>query len=100
MPGRAHVVRAGTECESRLGGNEKGFTWHVPDCSTEDFLRKTLRIYIRSVKEIDTCFEANFDKTSGFLNIGIAPRPKKLVSSTEGSGAKAENRNLQATLSQ
>jgi len=50
-------------------------------------------------KEIDACFQADFDEARGFFHVGSAPCPEEFGSATEGASAKAENRDLQAALS-
>ena len=59
------------------------------DRLAKQLLRKPLRIHIGGIEKIDSGFQADVDEMRGFRDIGLAPCPEKLASTTERASAKA-----------
>src|SRR5579864_4442586 len=99
VPRRTHVVGTVTELKCCLRGNQEGLARPLPDRLTEDLLRKSLRIYVRGIEEIDSRIQADLDETRRLFHVRLAPGPEELASSAKRASAKTENRNLQTALS-
>src|ERR1700749_329506 len=79
------VMTAGTEIiwavphgEGGFGGQQNLVT-AAGDRLTENFFGSSLRVNVRSVKQVDTCLKTDVDQARGFGDIGGPPSPKELA---------------------
>src|SRR5690348_11703158 len=90
---RTNIVRAIAHTKGRFRRDEN----RAPTPSqrfAQDLFRGALRINVGRVKEIDSCIETDIDKPRCLADVAIAPSLEKISSPSEGTGAKAENRDL------
>jgi hypothetical protein len=92
----------GAEIVGAIAHGERGFRGDehavalAGDGFTENFLGRAARVDVGGVKKIDAGFEAHVHKASGFGDVAAAPGFEEFGGATEGAGAEAENRNLEA----
>src|ERR1700730_10858860 len=90
---RTHVIGSGPNPESRFRRNQE---IAASPCNgfPQDLLRKAVRIDVRSVEQVDACFEANIHKPGSLGDVAGAPGLKELIAAPKGTGPKAEDRHL------